>query len=1004
MPIDTFKDENKANPLSRLNLENWISAVAPTLKTYWVDYLFSLSTDQSAPNFESWLELLYTAAKTPEQLPFLLAKLIKHAGNLTRQPVDWNLLADLLNLTFEAARNEAAKLTPTDWQGLIEIQNRILKANAQLSSRQEQPDLYRLKRQALYLQTITALNHKLLTAPPEAALNEAIEVIQQNLGYHYVNFFGFNASKKHLTLQQARWKGKSLKPESVVDLNLGQGIVGQAAARKQALVVNNTLEHPHFVAHPELPQVKAQLSTPILTGDSLLGVLDIQHDEPGIFSEEDREVLQALAEDLAILIESMRLQKAYQRSLREQALLYENVVALSSDLDMNTVLKQMSQKITEIVDAGACIICRLDEKAGVTTALAEYVLRRPGNPPHTWRKLNTPLRIAKDPISQQVLKAGRPIISRAPAKEKEQVWQIPVGAMGGKARWQVVLALPFEIKSKIIGFIEIYDKNPNRIFSPEDVQICRTLATQTALAMEQSRLYTETLQRLAEVTVLYTLAQKISNSLDLDDILDTIVTLIRQAINCRACCIFLVDEGGEQLEIKAASGLKPQWREMARLRLGEGAAGRAAAEGRTIYLSDTSQTPNFIFFDQEVRSVMVVPLRAQGKIIGTINVDDNRPNAFGPAQERLLTIAAMQVGISIENARLFAKMSAEQQQMQAIMQHMADGLLLIDSHGTIITCNSTLAMMLGMHQGQIVGQNINSPNLPAHLASITASTTYRVRTGVLAKEVTIDTPRPRMLQVFSTMVVDKHKNSMGEVRVVHDVTRERELEQLKDDFFSTISHELRTPLFSIQGFAQLMLEEKNIDPETQQEFLSTIQRQAIQLSQMVNNLLDLSKFDEGKLVFEKKPVSMHNLVNQTVLKLQGFAHQRKVKLMTYLPPNMPVINGDGQRLEQVLTNLIGNAIKFSDAGEKVTVTASTSKTELQIQVQDNGVGIPSEALERIFSRYYQVDDKSERLALGTGLGLNIAKKIVEGHGGRIWAETAGAGKGSTFCFTLPVNH
>jgi two-component system phosphate regulon sensor histidine kinase PhoR len=336
------------------------------------------------------------------------------------------------------------------------------------------------------------------------------------------------------------------------------------------------------------------------------------------------------------------------------------------------------------------------------------------------------------------------------------------------------------------------------------------------------------------------------------------------------------------------------------------------------------------------------------------------------------------------------------------MQYMADGLLLVDSHGTIMTCNSILAVMLGLHQGQIIGQNIHSPNLPANLASVTASPTYRARTGVLAKEVTIETPRLRTLQVFATIVVDKHKNPVGEVRVVHDVTRERELDQLKDDFFSTISHELRTPLFSIQGFAQLMLEEKNLDPETQHEFLSTIQRQAIQLSQMVNNLLDLSKFDEGKLVFEKKPVSMVNLINQTVLKLQGFAHQRKVRLVTQLPPSLPTIHGDAQRLEQVLTNLIGNAIKFSESGEKVTLTASISATELQVQVKDNGVGVPPEALERIFSRYYQVDDKSERSAMGTGLGLNIAKKVVEGHGGRIWAESE-AGQGSTFCFTLPVN-
>ena len=127
--------------------------------------------------------------------------------------------------------------------------------------------------------------------------------------------------------------------------------------------------------------------------------------------------------------------------------------------------------------------------------------------------------------------------------------------------------------------------------------------------------------------------------------------------------------------------------------------------------------------------------------------------------------------------------------------------------------------------------------------------------------------------------MDDQKNQVGEVRLVHDVTQERELEQLKDDFFSTVSHELRTPtFFSIQGFAQLMLEEEDLDPGTQKEFLETIRRQATQLSEMVNNLLDLSKFDEDKLVLEKVSLSLLDIINQTILTLQGFAHQQKVKL------------------------------------------------------------------------------------------------------------------------------
>jgi signal transduction histidine kinase len=236
---------------------------------------------------------------------------------------------------------------------------------------------------------------------------------------------------------------------------------------------------------------------------------------------------------------------------------------------------------------------------------------------------------------------------------------------------------------------------------------------------------------------------------------------------------------------------------------------------------------------------------------------------------------------------------------------------------------------------------------------------------------------------------------------VHDVTRDREMEQLKDDFFSTMSHELRTPLFSIQGFAQILLEEGSLDGATRTEFLSTIQRQAKQLSEMVNNLLDFSKFEQGKLELERLPVNLADLIHQTILKLQGYAHQERVKLVSKVSPTLAAVPGDGQRLEQVLTNLIGNAIKFSHPGHEVRVSAGVSGKTVKIAVRDQGIGIPPHDLEQIFQPYYQADRQGERSAMGSGLGLHIAKKIIEAHHGRIWAESK-AGQGSTFYFTLPL--
>ncbi len=1009
MPAEETKNNMTGTP--KADLATWIPIIIPALKSRWPNHISGLPTNQSAPKLKDWLDLLHVAATTPWKIPRQLSRLLSTPQSGVELQNGWVKLTNLLALTCEAAQAEANQLDPTAWQSLIEIQDRILKHAAHFSlAKEEWPDTAVLTHRALYLQTITDLDKKTANIwDPNELLDEVVTLIQKNLGYEYINLFFLSQSEQTLTLQSAIWKNQRPKPANRINLKTStRSIVTRVVATGQAILVNDVVHDTNFLPHPDLPNIKAQLAVPLTANNNLIGVLDIESDHLNAFTIDDLEIVQALASYVARTVERARLQAALQRHFREKKLLYESNVALGTSLDMNTVLRLMTQKIAEALGAGACVICQIEEDTNTITALAEYVFRYPGNPGRTWRKLNTPVHLSKDPIGHQALKTNRPVIGRAGVKQSahEVVWSFSPSPdqteVGRKHGWGVVLALPLEAENRIIGLVEVYDKNPNRNFPPDDIQLGRILATQTTLAMERARLFDETRQRLNEVSTLYTLAQEISGKLDLQVVLDTIVVSLRQVIGCRGCCIFLLDQNGQQLEIKAADGLKPHWREIAKLRLGEGAAGLAAAEGRTIYIPDTHKDPSFIFFDEEVRSLIVIPLFAQGEIIGTINLDDSRPDAFGPTQERLLAIAAVQAGMVIENARLFAKVSAERQQTQAIIQHMADGLLLINSQGVIITCNQTLATMLGMHPGQIIGQNINSPNLlPPNLASITATTTHLARTGVLAKEVTINAPRPRVLQIFSTPVIGDDKNLIGEVRVVHDITKERELDQLKDDFFSTISHELRTPLFSIQGFAQILLEEEDLDPATRTEFLSTIQRQATQLGAMVNNLLDLAKFDEGKLELEKEPLAIPDLIHQTTLQLQGFAHQRQVKLRSKLPATLPTILGDKQRLEQVLTNLIGNAIKFTETDDEVIVSVSRMDKEIQIAVKDNGIGIPPEDLDQIFSRYYQVENKNERSAMGSGLGLHIAQKIVEGHGGRIWAEST-AGQGSTFYFTLPL--
>jgi len=569
------------------------------------------------------------------------------------------------------------------------------------------------------------------------------------------------------------------------------------------------------------------------------------------------------------------------------------------------------------------------------------------------------------------------------------------------------LALPLQLEGDIIGLVELYDRRASRQFSPEEMQLCQALAHQTALAMERIRLFNETRQRLSEVSALYMLANEIATNLDMDEVLDAIVRAIRRALGCRGCCIFLLDETGQTLEIKAAAGLKPEWRNAARLRLGEGIAGRAAFEARSVYMTDTLQDPGYIFFDPEVRSLLAVPMLVKGRVIGVINVDERVPDAFGPDQERLLTIAAAQAAIAIENARLFSVMLSEKKRTDAIIRYMADGLLMLDRYGVVVSCNPAMATMLGMRQENILGQPAVAPETDSRLRAICEPGSVKEHTGVLAHEIDIpqagsggESLRPRRLRIFATPVNDETGQPLGEVRVVHDVTKERELEEMKDEFFSTISHDLRTPLFSIQGFVRLILNGEVPDEKTQREFLGIIDQQAEQLAQLVNNLLNISRLESGKLEMECVSVQLLDMLEQTASKLRGMARAKDITLETDLPASLPPVTGDPGWLEQVVTNLVGNAIKFTANGGKVRIGARGSNSEVLVEVSDTGVGIPDAALDRIFDKFYQVPDASGEGYEGTGLGLHTARQIVELHDGRIWAEST-IGQGSTFRFTLP---
>jgi two-component system phosphate regulon sensor histidine kinase PhoR len=242
----------------------------------------------------------------------------------------------------------------------------------------------------------------------------------------------------------------------------------------------------------------------------------------------------------------------------------------------------------------------------------------------------------------------------------------------------------------------------------------------------------------------------------------------------------------------------------------------------------------------------------------------------------------------------------------------------------------------------------------------------------------------------------------GAVLVLHEITELRRLERVRQDFAANISHEFRTPLTAIQGFAETLLGGALDDTSNRRRFVEIIRNHAARLARLTEDLLKLSRIEAGQLQIELLPVSVDHLIEACLETARLKAAQRNLTLDVRVPPDLPLVRGDANRLQEVLQNLLDNAVQYTLPGGRIELSASRVGDAVVLTVADTGIGIPQAEQGRIFERFYRVDAARSREAGGTGLGLSIARHIVDAHGGRLWVESV-VGEGSYFHFSIPVD-
>jgi len=408
-----------------------------------------------------------------------------------------------------------------------------------------------------------------------------------------------------------------------------------------------------------------------------------------------------------------------------------------------------------------------------------------------------------------------------------------------------------------------------------------------------------------------------------------------------------------------------------------------------------------------------LPLAAGNQVIGVIFIFRNYPDLFSRNDRRLLESFADQAAIAVSNARLYGQVTYEKQRLDALLDSAADGILILNADHTIERCNLAFQRLFGKSQEEICDKDHSE--IIRWARDPQGTTLEEAERGgwpltpnaTLYVEGDLERPEPPPIPVgvtYAPLISDEGK-LRNIVVSVRDITHFRTAEEIKSTFISIVSHELRTPVALIKGYAStLRRDDAKWDRATINDSLAVIEEEADRLSRMVDDLLDASRLQAGGLSLNRADISLPAISKRLAERFQ--TQSSRHELVIDFPENFPVILADENRIEQVLSNLISNAIKYAPAGE-IRVSGQARSEQVIVCVSDQGPGIDARDLPHIFDRFYR-STKAVKNTKGAGLGLYLARAVVEAHGGRIWADTSTGtaqrskpDSGARICFSLP---
>jgi len=583
-----------------------------------------------------------------------------------------------------------------------------------------------------------------------------------------------------------------------------------------------------------------------------------------------------------------------------------------------------------------------------------------------------------------------------------------------------VMTVPLAARGRVLGALSFIAAESGRRYGEEDLAIAKHLARRAALAVDNALLYRdaeealrardhslETLHFLSEASEL------LASSLDVETTLANVARLVVPAF-ADWCAVDLLEQDGSlrRLAVVHRDPAKAEWAERSRTQFpprtteSEGTGLVMRTGEPALYAEITDELLVESTFDDDhletlrqlgMRSAVVVPLAARGRLLGALMlVSADETHRYREDDVALAQEVARRAAVAVENAQLF-RAAEERAQATLALSHVGDGVMLVDRAEVIRLWNPAAARISGLSEGDALGsparEALDGWEVFAELAP------PRTLEGPAASRpvtVPIELGGRELWLSISAVTFGE-----GTVFAFRDLTEEQAVERMKADFISTVSHELRTPLAAIYGAAlTLRREDVNLEGERSQELLSVVADESDRLARIVNDILWASRVDSGSLQMSIERCNAEELT-ESVLAAARLHLPENVRLTLNAPTDLPHVAADPDKVRQVLTNLVDNAIKYSPDGGDVQIALDQAGHRVRISVCDEGLGVPAGERARIFEKFYRLDPNLTRGVGGTGLGLYICRELVRRMDGRIWVEPRHP-RGSKFALELPV--